>query len=34
LTTGRQPLEIAARAQLEIERAGTQDAPLLTRMLE
>ena len=34
LTTQREPLEIAARAQLEIERAGTQDAPLLTRMLE
>jgi hypothetical protein len=34
LTTNREPLEIAARAQLEIERAGTQNAPPLTRMLE
>jgi len=34
LTSEREPLEIAARAQLEIERAGTRDAPLLTRMLE
>jgi hypothetical protein len=34
LVAGREPLEIAARAQLEIERAGTVDAPVLTRMLE
>jgi beta-phosphoglucomutase-like phosphatase (HAD superfamily) len=30
----REPLEIAARAQLELERAGTPGAPSLTEMLE
>jgi hypothetical protein len=34
LVTGLRPLEIAARAQMEIERAGTRNAPLLTGMLD
>ena len=34
LTIESSPLEIAARAQVEIERAGPRDAPPLTRMLE
>ncbi len=34
LTDRREPLEIAARAQLEIERAGADDAPPLTDLLE
>jgi len=34
LVTGANPLEIAARARMEIERAGTSMAPPLTRLLE
>jgi hypothetical protein len=34
IVTGIRPLELAARAQHEIERAGTSDAPLLTSLLE
>lgn len=34
LTSDRSPLEIAARARLEVERADMPDAPLLTRMLD
>lgn len=34
LVSGTQPLALAARAQMEIERAGTRNAPALTSMLE
>lgn len=34
LVSGVRPLELAARAQMEIERAGTAQAPSLTSLLE
>ncbi len=34
LVSGTEPLAIAAQAQLEIDRAGTPNAPALTRLLE
>jgi hypothetical protein len=34
LTRGIDPLELAARARMEVERAGTGNAPALTALLE
>lgn len=34
LTRGTDPLELAARARMEVERAGTGNAPALTALLE
>lgn len=32
--TGAEPLDLAARARLELDRAGSRDAPAVTRLLE